>query len=178
MINLEQDFIKFETNGDLAYYGYTNNLSALESDNVWSIRVMSGTGSTFDIKWSNKSKLNYISKWSNKELYFEDPAGLSPSLSPTWSSWEHNDFKYVLSVEWNEMAGVDNYDITIINQNNKIVDKSNNEIYNVYVDSVKTDTTRNTNYKFYAIKGETYSFTIEASNGYGTATESFDFIFI
>jgi hypothetical protein len=85
MINLEQDFIKFETNGNLAYYGYTNNLSASDSDNAWSIRLMTGTGSNFDIQWSNNDKLNFISKWEDKEDYFQFDGsasfGLSYSLS-------------------------------------------------------------------------------------------------
>jgi hypothetical protein len=84
MINLEQDFIKFETNGNLAYYGYTRNLNASDSDNNWSIRLLTGTGSTFDVKWSNNDKLNFISKWSEKEDYFQfdesDSFGLSYSL--------------------------------------------------------------------------------------------------
>lgn len=89
MVNLEQDFIKFETNGELAYYGYTNNLGASDDDSVWSIRLMTGTGSTFDIKWSNNDKLNYISKWSEKEDYFQFDGsasfGLSYSLSDSGS---------------------------------------------------------------------------------------------
>jgi len=89
MINLEQDFIKFETNGNLAYYGYTRNLNASDSDNNWSIRLMTGTGSTFDVKWSNNDKLNFISKWSEKEDYFQfnesDSFGLSYNLSNSGS---------------------------------------------------------------------------------------------
>lgn len=81
MINLEQDFIKFETNGNLAYYGYANNLSASDSDNVWSIRLMTGTGSTFDIQWSNNDKLNFISKWEDKEDYFQFDGSASFGLS-------------------------------------------------------------------------------------------------
>jgi hypothetical protein len=81
MINLEQDFIKFETNGNLAYYGYANNLSASDSDNAWSIRLMTGTGSTFDIQWSNNDKLNFISKWEDKEDYFQFDGSASFGLS-------------------------------------------------------------------------------------------------
>ncbi len=92
MINLEQDFIKFETNGELAYYGYTINLNASDSDNNWSIRLMTegrGAGSTFDVQWSNNDKLNFISKWSEKEDYFQFDGsasfGLSYSLSNSGS---------------------------------------------------------------------------------------------
>ena len=89
MINLEQDFIKFETNGELAYYGYTKNLKASDSDNDWSIRLMTGTGSTFNVQWSNNDKLKFISKWSEKEDYFQYDGsasfGLSYSLSNSGS---------------------------------------------------------------------------------------------
>jgi hypothetical protein len=102
MINLEQDFIKFETNGELAYYGYTNNLSASDSDNVWAIRLMTGTGSTFDIQWSNNEKLNFISKWEDKEDYFQFDGSASFGLDYTLSnagSYEYRWFEKTSSTE-------------------------------------------------------------------------------
>lgn len=94
MINLEQDFIKFETNGNLAYYGYANNLSASDSDNVWSIRLMTGTGSTFDIQWSNGDKLNFISKWEDKEDYFQFDGSASFGLSYSLSNSGSYNFRW------------------------------------------------------------------------------------
>jgi hypothetical protein len=94
MINLEQDFIKFETNGNLAYYGYANNLSASDSDNVWSIRLMTGTGSNFDIQWSNNDKLNFISKWEDKEDYFQFDGSASFGLSYSLSNSGSYNFRW------------------------------------------------------------------------------------
>jgi hypothetical protein len=75
MINLEKDFIRYEKIGDSEYYGYTNNLLGGDSDNIWSIRRLSGTGSTFSNSWSNDDRLNYISKWSERVDYFSPPGG-------------------------------------------------------------------------------------------------------
>jgi hypothetical protein len=178
MINLEQDFIKFETNGELAYYGYTNMLDASDEDNVWSIRLMTGTGSTFDIKWSNNQKLNFISKWSEKESYFQfnesDTFGLTWSYTPT-----SQDNLYFLDVQWNDLLGYDVYDISILNSDNKLVNKNNVEIYNIWSDIKSDRVVSNGNstlrYRFAAPVGLTYSFTLESKNAFGTLLETFEF---
>lgn len=178
MINLEQDFIKFETNDELAYYGYTNNLSASDSDNVWAIRLMTGTGSTFNVQWSNNSKLNFISKWKDKEEYFKFDG--SASFGATWSTTNSSsDFFYILDVEWDDLPGYDVYNIYIQNDKGRIVNKNNIEIYNVYsevaTDSVLGKGTKELNYRFYAPVGLTYSFTLEASHIGGKLSQSFNF---
>jgi len=178
MINLEQDFIKFETNGELAYYGYTNMLDSSDEDNVWSIRLMTGTGSTFDVKWSNNKKLNFISKWSEKESYFQfnesDTFGLTWSYTPTTQ-----DNLYLLNVEWNDLPGYDIYEVSILNDNNKLVNKNNIEIYNIWseikTDSIKSNSSTQLSYGFYAPVGLTYSFTLESKNPLGTLLETFEF---
>lgn len=178
MVNLEQDFIKFETNGELAYYGYANNLSTSDSDNNWSIRLMTGTGSTFDIKWANNDKLNFISKWSEKESYFQDPNTLYSSWEDTgvtYSVSNLNETKYVLNVEWDEIPGVDYFNIKIKNEKGNLVNNNNVEIYNIY-SSINTESFINKlKYKFYGLIGKTYSFEISAFNSYGKLTKSFNF---
>jgi hypothetical protein len=178
MINLEQDFIKFETNGELAYYGYTNNLSASDSDNVWSIRLMTGTGSQFDVQWSNNDKLNFISKWSEKEDYFQFDG--SASFGLTWSTIPINDKFYRLDVEWDDLSGYDIYQVSILNNNNKLVSNNNIEIYNKWSD-ISTETILSNGgsklrYSFSTPFGLTYSFKLESSNIGGKLSESFNFI--
>lgn len=179
MINLEQDFIKFETDGTLAYYGYKRNLSAKDNDNAWSIRLMTGTGSSFDVKWSNNSRLNYISKQSDKTSYF---APGSASFGLTWSVVNINDnFNYLLNVEWNDVPGYDIYNIYIRNNRGSVVSKSGYEIVNVYSpNSVQTDTlfsngTDKLKFQFKAPIGLTYSFNLGVNNGFGQLSESFTF---
>jgi hypothetical protein len=177
MINLEQDFIKFETNGQLAYYGYTNNLSASDSDNVWSIRLMTGTGSQFDVQWSNNTKLNFISKWSEKEDYFQFDG--SASFGLTWSTSPSSEYKYMLNVEWNDLPGYDIYKVSIFNDGGNLVNKNDIQIYNVWAD-ISTDTILSNGasklyYTFYAPFGLTYSFKLESSNIAGKLSQSFNF---
>jgi hypothetical protein len=178
MVNLEQDFIKFETNGELAYYGYTNNLDALDDDNVWSIRLLSGTGSTFYSQWSNNSKLNYISKWSEKEDYFLFNESDTFNISHTTSDSSFEGF-YILDVEWNDLPGYDIYNIYIKNNNGKLVNKNNIEIHNIWADVASeiiiSKGTNTLSYRFYAPVGLTYSFTLEASNIGGKLSETFNF---
>lgn len=177
MVNLEQDFIKFETFGATAYYGYTNNLSAGEGDNDWSIRLMIGTGSTFDVQWSNNEKLSYTSKWSEKEDYFQFDGSASTSLtysiSPTTYPNTNN-----LFVSWTEIPGVDYYKVTIKNNRNVAVNKNNIEIFNsnaeVYTDLLVSGKD-NMSFKYTGPTGLTYSFILEAFNGIGTLTNSFTF---
>jgi hypothetical protein len=177
MINLEQDFIKFETNGQLAYYGYTNNLSASDSDNVWSIRLMTGTGSQFDVQWSNNTKLSFISKWSEKEDYFQFDG--SASFGLTWSGSPVNDNFYKLDVEWDDLGGYDIYNVSILNDRNKLVNSNNIEIYNKWSE-ISTDTILSNGedklyYTFYAPLGLTYSFKLESLNVGGKLSQSFNF---
>jgi hypothetical protein len=177
MVNIEQDFIKFETSGELAYYGYTNNLSAGEGDNVWSIRLMTGTGSTFDVQWSNNEKLSYTSKWSEKEDYFTFSATASVGLTYSVTSTSYSNINN-LNVSWNEIPGVDYYKVTIKNNRNVAVNKNNIEIFNsnaeVYTELLVSGKD-NMSFKYTGPTGLTYSFILEAFNGIGTLTNSFTF---
>jgi len=177
MINLEQDFIKFETNGELAYYGYTNNLGASDSDNAWSIRLMTGTGSQFDVQWSNNTKLNFISKWSEKEDYFQFDG--SASFGLTWSGSAVNDNFYILDVEWNDLPGYDIYSVSILNDNNKLVNMNNIEIYNkwskISTETILSNGSNKLRFRFYSPVGLTYSFKLESKNIGGLLTETFNF---
>lgn len=177
MINLEQDFIKFETSGELAYYGYTNNLSSGEDDNVWSIRLMTGTGSAFDVQWSNNTKLSYTSKWSEKEDYFQFDGSASNSLTYSITSTDYPNISNLL-VSWSELPGVDYYKVTIKNDRGNVVNKNNIEIFNsnaqVYTELLVSGKD-NMSFRYTGPTGLTYSFILEAFNGIGTLTNSFTF---
>lgn len=177
MVNLEQDFIKFETNGDLAYYGYTLNPSAADGDNAWAIRLMTGTGSTFDVQWSNNTKLSYTSKWENKEDYFIFDGSYSVGLTYSISNTPYSGINSV-DVSWTEIDGVDLYKVTIRNDKGNVVNKNNIEIFNsnaqVYTELL-TSGRDNMSFRYTGPVGLTYSFILEAFNGFGTLTESFTF---
>lgn len=173
MINLEQDFVKFETNGNLAYYGYTNNLSASDGDNEWSIRLMTGTGSTFDIEWSNNEKLNFISKWSEKEDYFQFDGSASFSMSYSLSNLSK------LDVEWDDLAGYDIYNVSILNERGKLVNKNSIEIYNIWskisTETILSSGTNKLTFSFFKPIGLNYTFRLDSSKNGGKLSESFTF---
>lgn len=181
-MNLEQDFIKYEAIGATAFYGYANELDIDVDNNKWAIRAVVGTGSTFDVYWSNKKKEEYISKWSDKEYYFQSPSLSDPNWidSITWSCAKINNYAN-LSFECDRISGVDLYNIRIENQNGDVVGPKNilkNNIYNyAYTDQLSVNNSDTTiSYSFlYGSLGATYSFYIEAKNGYGITSSQFYF---
>ena len=171
MINLEQDFTKFETNGDLAYYGYTN-IQSSDSDNKWSIRLLTGTGSTFDVKWSNGEKLNFISKWSEKEDYFTYSPTASFGL--TWSMSGSN-----LSVEWDDLPGYDIWKVSILNESGKLVNVNSVEIFNkwseIFTEIINSNGGSKLNFWFNKPNDSDWTFKLESSKIGGKTSENFTF---
>ena len=92
MFDLDKDFIKFEQIGDDKYYGYTPNPTSNTQTNIWSIRKVSGTGSSYDVQWSSGVKLSYTSRWEDKEDYFNYDG--SQSLDFSWKIQESYQYSW------------------------------------------------------------------------------------
>lgn len=92
MFDLDKDFIKFEQIGDDKYYGYTPNPTSNTQTNIWSIRKVSGTGSSYDVQWSSGVKLSYTSRWEDKEDYFTYDG--SQSLDFGWKIQESYQYSW------------------------------------------------------------------------------------
>jgi hypothetical protein len=169
-MNLEQDFIKLENNGDVSYYGYNLNLKNKDESNSWSIRRITGT-SSLDVEWSNKSKLSFTSKWNDKEYYFEDPIVNNPNWSSTGVTWSYDKLKnsfgeYTsLNLEFDDALGVDNYTIEIKNS----IDSNKEKKF------IKSNGTNKINFNFRGFVGVTYSLKLKGDNSYGEISSNIEF---
>jgi hypothetical protein len=189
MINLEQDFLKFETDGTTAYYGYSRILDYGTQSNNWSIRQVLGTGSTLDVYWSNEKKFDFVSKWDDRVYYFQDPAIIAGSWSTigvTWSATTGQDSfnEYAdLQVQWDLIRGVDKYGVRIKDEDGKLLTEGGEYLYNTYVPNpytkvVESEGPSDLKFNFRGTLGVTYSVQIEAFNGWGSVTSDFQFYVI
>lgn len=157
MINLEQDFIKFEKIGDDSYYGYVNP-GTDGSSKSWSIRKVSGTSSV-DVSWNLNSKFVYTAIWDNKDDHFQFDG--SASVTATWSISEStNSFgvtRSVIDIDWTDIPGVDIYKLRISDSDGIIYNNLHVEAINPYVIEKFTTTTKDDKYRFIGFPNMTYS---------------------
>jgi hypothetical protein len=189
-MNLETDFIKYESTGSEAYYGYTNPGTDTASKS-WSIRKIVGTGPSLDVTWNSNDKFIYTAIWDNKEDHFTTPgvvsASLTSSVTPatsyqqvlvglTWSSVLVPD-KVKIDVIWSEVSGVDRYRVTVADQNGVIYNELNAPYVNPWNrgDKFTTETT-GTKYTFRGISGMTYSISVSTLNQAGTSTVNYTYL--
>jgi hypothetical protein len=175
--NLETDFQKYESTGTVSYYGYAQSPGIPSDATGWSIRRVVGTGPTLDVEWSNKARLSYISKWSEKEDYF-DSAGLSASpINVTYSvNLTSNSFGIEtasINLQWGDLPGVDTYKVIFTDQNNitynglfaPFMNAYIFEPYTAYVPSVPVSG-GTVSYLFRGTSNMTYSVTVVGDNKY------------
>lgn len=157
-INLETDFIKYESDGTTAYYGYAKP-GTDTSSKEWSIRQVVGTGASLSVSWNLNSEFVYTGIWDNKEDHFSYDA--SQSLAPTYSSVEStNSFNVTrtfVDISWDEYPGIDIYRLKITDQNGILYNHLHTQAVNPYVINKYTTVTKETNYKFVGVPNMTYS---------------------
>lgn len=159
------------------YYGYSNNLTAADSDSTWSIKKVATSGSVETVTWTN-GQSSYVSTWNNRVESFSLPTG---SLGVTWSVLNtpdsFNTDRKTLSISWNLLTGVDNYKV-IISESGKIFNNEGYQIYNNpnFNNSAITKEVINGNSYNYLSgqSGLTYSVTISGSNVMGVTSSTFN----
>lgn len=167
-MNLETDFIKYESDGSTAYYGYAKPGTDTSSKS-WSIRQVVGTGASLSVSWNLNTQFSYTAIWDNKEDFFTYDA--SASLAPTYSTSENtNSFnitKTQIDLSWDEYPGIDLYRLTISDQNGIIYNTLHQEAINPYVINKFTTVSKEREYKFIGVPNMTYSvaFTLINSTG-------------
>lgn len=157
------------------YYGYSNNLTAADSDRTWSIKKVTTSGSVETVTWTN-GQPSYVSTWDNRIESFSAPSG---SLGVTWSVLNTPDsfssIRRTLSISWNLLTGVDIYKI-IVTESGKIYNEDGYQIYNNqnFNNSVITKEVINGNVYNYlhGQPGLTYSVTITGSNVIGVTSST------
>lgn len=152
------NWIRRDINPPSTYYGYSTDMNAADSDNNWAIKKVTVSGTVETVKWTNGS-YGYISKWSDRVASFATPTG---SLGLTCSTDGLS-----LYVSWNQLSGVDNYQVTV-SSNNIIYSDLGTQLYNNrnFNSSQITKTVINSgSYAYrYASAGNTYTITLNAVN--------------
>ena len=145
------------------YYGYNSSMTASDSDTTWSIKKIATSGSVETVKWTNGSYL-YNSTWANRVASFVQPTG---ALGVTWSVSVPS-----LSISWNQLAGVDRYQV-VVRESGKLYSDLGSEIYNNGSYQVTKEVVNNDNYTYTkASSGLTYSVTITGVNVAGTTAST------
>lgn len=115
------NWLRRDISSPTVYYGYSTNTNAANTDDNWFIKKVTTAGSVETVTWTNGSPNYNISKWNDRVASFVQPTG---ALGVTWSVSVPS-----LSISWNQLTGVDRYQIVITESGNLYSD-SGNEIYN------------------------------------------------
>ena len=160
------NWLRRDINPPSTYYGYSTDMNAADSDNTWAIKKVTVSGTVETVKWANGS-YGYNSKWSDRVASFATPTG---SLGLTCSTDGLS-----LYVSWNQLSGVDNYQVTV-SSNNIIYSDLGTQLYNNrnFNSSQITKTVINSgSYAYrYASAGNTYTVSLSAVNVAGSSAST------
>lgn len=141
------------------YYGYSPNTNSTNTDDNWFIKKVTTSGSVETVTWTNGSPSYNISKWNDRVNSFVQPTG---TLGITWSVSVPN-----LSISWNQIAGVDRYQV-VVRESGKLYSDLGNEIYVNNSAQLTKEVINGGSYTYNnASSGLTYSVTITGVNVYG-----------
>jgi hypothetical protein len=161
------NWLRREITGSNVYYGYSYDMNASDTDNTWSIKRITTSGSVETVKWSNGEYNNTISKWSDRVASFATPAG---SLGLTCSSSGSS-----LNVSWNQLSGVDIYQV-VVSKSGIIYNDNGGQIYynsNFNTTQVTKNIINGSNYTFnHAESNNVYSITLTAINVTGSSAST------
>lgn len=160
------NWIRRDINPPSTYYGYSTDMNAADTDNNWSIKKVTVSGTVETVKWTN-GNYGKVSKWSERVASFAVPAG---SLGLTCSTDGSS-----LYVSWNQLSGVDNYQVTI-SSNSIIYSDLGSQLYknDNFNSALITKTVVNSgSYTYrYASAGNTYTVALNAVNVAGASASS------
>ena len=158
------NWLRRDISSPTVYYGYSTNTNAANTDDNWFIKKVTTAGSVETVTWTNGSPNYNISKWNDRVASFVQPTG---ALGVTWSVSVPS-----LSISWNQLTGVDRYQIVITESGNLYSD-SGNEIYNNGSSQVTKEVVNVGSYAYTkASSGLTYLVTITGVNVAGTTAST------
>jgi hypothetical protein len=160
------NWLRRDISSPTTYYGYSNDMNAADTDNTWSIKRVTVSGTVETVKWTNGT-YDYNSKWSDRVASFTTPAGsLGLTCSGSGSS---------LNVSWNQLTGVDNYQV-IISSNNIIYSDLGSQLYNnsnFNSSQITKVVTNSGSYAYHhASAGNIYTITLNAVNVAGASSST------
>ena len=162
------NWIRRDINPPSTYYGYSTDMNAADTDNNWSIKKVTVSGTVETVKWTN-GNFGKVSKWSDRVASFTTPTG---SLGLTCSSSNQIGNNVSLDITWNQLAGVDNYQVIVSEGNIKYSDLGS-QIYNTNASQVTSTVKNSSGYLYkYASTGHTYTVTLNAVNVAGASSST------
>jgi hypothetical protein len=160
------NWIRRDINPPSTYYGYSTDMNAADTDNNWSIKKVTVSGTVETVKWTN-GNYGKVSKWSDRVASFATPTG---SLGLTCSTDGLS-----LYVNWNQLAGVDNYQV-VVSSNNIIYSDLGTQLYdnpNFNSSQITKTVVNSGSYAYrYASAGNTYTVTLSAVNVIGASSST------
>lgn len=158
------NWLRRDISSPTVYYGYSTNTNAANTDDNWFIKKVTTAGSVETVTWTNGSPNYNISKWNDRVASFVQPTG---ALGVTWSVSLPN-----LSISWNQLTGVDRYQI-VVKESGKLYSDLGNEIYVNNSAQVTKEVVNVGSYAYTkASSGLTYLVTITGVNVAGTTAST------
>ena len=169
-LNLNNDWSRRElgttaSTGDqiiTRYYGYSNKINATDSEDVWSIRKIILNNGVESVYWSDNDVLSYNSKWSERSLNFISPTS---SLGFTYSN------SNPIIFNWNELVGVNKYNIIVKNNDGLLVTRLGGILNNT--GHTITEGYYNKTSHIQYLNSGSYSVVLQAVNAGGTLTATY-----
>jgi len=174
-IDLANDWLRKDnaTASSTVYYGYALDPSSSNSNSVWSIRKVTTSGSVDTVTWNDNKNFNYNAVWNDRvETFIAPTASLSITYSVTNSQNSFNMISSIVNTSWTDIKGVNEYRISITDQNGVLYDDLGNPFSNTYATTRLTSVTSNNRYIFKGVPSMTYSLVISAVNSAGSTSSS------
>jgi len=174
-IDLSNDWLRKDnaTASSTVYYGYTDIKSATNSDSVWAIRKVTTSGSVDTITWNDNKVLSYNAIWNDRlETFIAPTASLGITYSVTTTQNSFGVTSSTINSSWTDIKGVNQYNVSITDQNGVLYDYMGNSFKNTYITTVLTSVQSSNSYIFKGVPSMTYSLSVTAVNIAGSTTSS------
>ena len=107
------------------YYGYSSDSNAASTDFNWSIRKVTTSGNVETVTWTNGDPGKPFAKWNDRVNSFATPTG---SLGLTCSKGTQIDNSVPLNITWNQLSGVNRYQV-VVSKNSIVYSDLGSQIY-------------------------------------------------
>jgi len=174
-IDLANDWLRKDnaTASSTVYYGYTIDPASSNSDSVWAIRKVTTSGSVDTVTWNENVFLSYSAVWNDRlETFIAPTASLNLTYSVTTDINTFGITSSLINSSWTDIKGVNQYRISITDQNGTLYDSLGNPFSNNYATSRLTNVQSNNSYQFRGIPSMTYSLVVTAVNVGGSTSST------
>jgi len=174
-IDLANDWLRKDnaTASSTVYYGYAIDPSTTNVDSVWSIRKVTTSGSVDTVSWNDNIVLSYNAVWNDRvETFIAPTASLAITYSVTTTTNSFEVDYSIINSSWTDIKGVNQYRISITDQNGILYNYLGNPFNNTYDMNRLTNVQSSNTYTFRGVPSMTYSLTVSAVNMAGSTSST------